>query len=205
MCVLKTWDISTSVCLSPFIIDNCRLSYHNISFSFDKTKIIYCCGDGSIKIWDINTNSIIVDLGVDCTCSCAISHDNNLIITGSIDTNARILTIDGLCLHKMKHNNTIFTVSFNHNSTLAISNSRPLVKVWNVETGLCLYHFVKYISYISFNNDDNNLIVSVSRTEKGDKITFCDIKEKLPLTEIQLYRSDVTSIAFNCEEFGFYF
>lgn len=203
-CIFKIWDINTSICLNSFTFDDYRINTNRIKFSLDKTKFIYVHGDGSVKVWDINTNSMIINLGPDCTCTCAISHDNNLIITGSIDKKVRILNMNGVCLHKFKHDNTIFSVSFNHDSTLAISDSRVLFKVWNVETGLCLYEVFKYITYISFNNDDSNLIVSVSKTYKGEKLTFWDIKEKLPLAKIKLDRCEVTSLTFSCKEFGSY-
>jgi WD40 repeat protein len=91
---IKIWNASTGNKINTLYDNNNTVV--SLSISFDNKKIASCGPDCNIKIWDKNSGKKIKALwNNNCWIYslCFFSKDNNLILSGSDDSNIKIWNI----------------------------------------------------------------------------------------------------------------
>ena len=169
---VKIWDASTSACQQT--LEGHSYSVNSISFSHDSKLLASASNDMTIKIWDASTGTCQQTLEGHShyIYSVAFSHDSKLLASASGDNTIKIWDArNGACQQTLKgHSHWVNTVAFSHNSTLLASASGDkTIKIWDTSTGTCQQTLKvdRYISSLSFESTDSNLITNIGLIRIG--------------------------------------
>jgi WD40 repeat protein len=133
------WDSSTGNLMMSF---NEHLGAVTcLKFTSDNTVFISGSIDSSIKIWDINNRVVRktltghrkgwasgitdIDISKDNRFIVSVADSDNYIKIWDIEKGREIFSVNG-------HNSPIYSVKFNHNSSLLATASNDKVKIWKV-------------------------------------------------------------------------
>jgi len=142
----------------------------NVTFSQDGHYLLSAADDGTARLWDANTGTMLrVFEGHDHQVwHASFSPDQKRIVTASLDRTARIWEVEtGETLHVLRdHEGELYFAGFSPNgSKIATTSLDKTVRVWDANTGAIL-HVLQGHKTTVLNADfspDNTLLVSASR------------------------------------------
>ncbi len=128
--------------------------------------------------------------------SVAINFNGTLIITGSIDTTARLWDGKGKCLYEFKgHTKPVTSVQFDsYGELLATASADGTVRIWdsNGELRLILDDHKGPVNIVAFNHDSSQIV-----TASSDGTARLWNKEGQCIAVLEKHTSAVTSAAFD--------
>ena len=141
-----------------------------ISFSNDGLKVVSGSEDNIVRIWDIITNSIILNLygHTNVVSSTAFNYNGLKVVSGSWDNTVCIWdAIVGTVLLKLQfHTDWIFSVAFSNDGSKIVSRS--------YNKSLCICDTINYnfIGNIKMDTvEKNGLVMSLYYTKYGSLIS----------------------------------
>ena len=144
-------------------------SIFSSKFSHDNKFIVTASGDGTARIWDAITGTLIHTLrgSRGQITSAQFSHDNTRIVTNTDERTARIWDAKtGTLLYTLRgHTNWVNSAQFSYDNKLIITVSRDnTARIWDAKTGALIHTLAGHTNMInsaqfSFNN---KLIVTAS-------------------------------------------
>jgi len=137
-------------------------------FSPDGKKIVTASWDGSAKIWDAKSGTLLVDLKLDhgLTLNAPFSPDSKRIITISSDSTAKIWDVQsGTLLFRLKgHSDRITFARFSpDNRNIVTASNDKTAKIWNAETGKLLIDLKGHLSWVvsaQFSSDGKEIVTA---------------------------------------------
>ncbi len=141
---------------------------HYAQFSPDGKKVITASYDGSAKLWDAISGSLLLDLKAHTkyVWTAQFCPDGKKIVTASFDGNAEIWDANtGNVLFKLKgHTNQVWSAQFSPDGKKIVTASRDSTsRIWNAVTGeqlLVLKGHTSYVSSASFSPDGKNIVTA---------------------------------------------
>ena len=112
-----------------------------IAYSPDSTTLASGNRDGTVRLWDVATATLLNTLEHTGTISVAFSLDGTTIASGSLDTTVRLWdAATGSVLNTLEgHTDLVYSVAFSPDgSTLASASSDDTVRLWDVATATLL-------------------------------------------------------------------
>lgn len=111
-----------------------------VAFSPDGTQLATGDGEGGLRIWQVATGDLLLNLAghIGWVWSIAFSPDGKLCASCSSDKTIRVWdTQTGACLHILRgHTSAIWSVAFSADGQiLASGGDEPIIRLWQVRTG----------------------------------------------------------------------
>ena len=129
----------------------------------DGTKLLTCCNDGYIRIYDLNTLDII-QLFKASSCVNHAEMGNNLL--GAVGDFEEVILFDRrtseIVMNLEGHTDFGFSVKFKDDNILGTGNQDHMCKLWDIRRGECyksLFGYFEAIGEIEF-IDKNQLLFS---------------------------------------------
>ncbi|CAM1509023.1 Fc.00g027620.m01.CDS01 [Cosmosporella sp. VM-42] len=147
-CTVKTWDTATGICLRTHAFQSGTAGYFAASLSRDGLLVASSWWreperlSGTITIRNTLTGDVIRTIEAHPTGpeAIAFSEDNSLLVSGSGDNSLKIWDLGVPDSEQMEtHNGHADFVLFSGDGRLVASLACCHVKVWDAETGMCLY------------------------------------------------------------------
>lgn len=173
----KIWDAQTSQLLHTL-----QGSFKIAQFSLDGTKIYTSSGNGTVKIWNVQTGSreahttttTLALSDTDAVISAQFSPDGTMIVTSLVDGIAKIWNArTGLVLKTLTYSANVESAQFSPDGTKVVTTSNfyedRSVKIWDVKTGnllRTLTGFTGEIKLAQFSPDGTKIVVSDGRTTR---------------------------------------
>ena len=115
----------------------------SVCFFHHSKRIASGDGEGNLRISDVETQSIIVQVKphTDAIWSIDVSHDDQLVFTASHDHTACVLRSTGEVLTVLRgHTHSVMAVlAFSDGIRCATASLDCTVRVWNIQTGECVH------------------------------------------------------------------
>lgn len=152
------WDTGTGTMVRAFarLVDAERHegAVRSLAFSPDGSRIATGASDGSTKIWDASSLTVMKSLvgHTAAVCSMAYSPDGSLILTGSHDGTAMLWEANtGTAVHTIAgHTDDILAVAFSADGTRVVTaSSDGTAEVWSAATGVALASFAGHTGAVS--------------------------------------------------------
>ena len=150
------WEIATEQILFSYKDNNW---IRDVAFSPDNKSLASTCGESSVKIWDINRQSLNKELSGHSgeVRALAFNQQGTMLATGGQDSLIKVWDVEtGNCLFDLKgHTEQIRSIRFNSSGVLLVSGCEDYTaKVWNVESRKCILslenHEKQIIFFISY-------------------------------------------------------
>lgn len=138
-----------------------EIGVSDVAFTSDSEKVIAGCGDGTIKIWEIDSGDIIkIKDNVGETHALDISSDDNLIVFSALGEPIKIWDIDAdEVITTFEEQGIVDNLTFSADDTMVVSGSRDgTVKIWDVDTGKTLVDFTNHetgVRAVDISSDDS--------------------------------------------------
>ena len=135
---------------------------HSVSFSPTGDAIATASNDGTVKLWDLQSNCLATFTGHKKSVnSVSFNPTGNAIATASSDKTAKLWDLHGKCLKTFTgHKKSVNSVSFNPTgNAIATASNDGTVKLWDLQ-GNCLKTFTGHDGWVN----------SVSFSPNGDAI-----------------------------------
>jgi WD40 repeat protein len=151
----------------PRLIHTLQLSDSalHLAFSADGNPLALAFKDGTIQIWDVNSNSLMNTLEAHTqeVTDLAFSPNGEQLISGSLDKTAKIWQVsDGKLLHTLEgHEDVVSSVAFSTNNEFVATGSWDAkVRVWSADSGklvTTLDHYPNQVNDVAFSLEGNVL------------------------------------------------
>ncbi|WP_242040283.1 nSTAND1 domain-containing NTPase [Anabaena subtropica] len=185
----------------PSIIRGHEKAVLSVAFSPDGQRIVSGSYDNTLRLWDVNGNSIGKPLmghesGVH---SVAFSPDGQRIVSGSYDNTLRLWDVNGNSIGKplMGHESGVTSVAFSPDGKYIVSGSRDnTLRLWDVNgnsIGKPLMGHESGVTSVAF-SPDGKYIVSGSR---DNTLRLWDVNGNFIGKPLMGHESGVTSVAFS--------
>ena len=180
---IKIWDLDTFECVK--IIKNC--SDIGSLCLISENRLACGCQDGMVNIWDLSickklTCFVAHDTfdRIDCI---KMSHDSTKLITScSMDSKNVIKLWDVDEFKKIRelvgHTNSIMCLELNLDGNLLSGSNDKLMKLWNLETGVCLKTIIFDSHVYCIRPINSDLIAVGTSRKKGQNLIIYDIRNE---------------------------
>jgi len=197
---IRIWDHALSFLSGPDFILRSHTSWVGcLSYDKDGSKLVSSSGDGTIKIWNPETGTLLRTMygpikAIDCV---SFNHKGNIIASGSRDKSINIWGVNGEKLGVIydAHEDDILSISFSKDDKFLVSTSYDnIVKVWYIKTRtlICSKKFNGLTSAQCSPVDDYILV------SHGNDICLLDMQCKL-LRSFSNHNEDVCGVVFNAK------
>jgi WD40 repeat protein len=184
-CGVMVWDIRTGDFLlslrAQYERESTRLHHDyptDVAFSPTGQVLAHGTGDGTVRIWDLQTKQEIHRLGLPtqehAVTSVRFSPDGSQVVDGSTDKTARIWDVQsGSIVETLSgHSDKVFTVAWSPDGKLlASAGADRSVLLWNAHSGKLIRRFTGhpyYIRAVAF-SPDSKLLWSGGEVGLGEK------------------------------------
>ncbi|MDT9193453.1 NACHT domain-containing protein [Limnospira sp. PMC 1245.20] len=137
---IRLWDIQNKKYLKP--LEGHQGAVWSLDFNLDGQTLASCDGNGSIRLWNIQSyDSIQLEGHSVRVRAIKFSPNGQKLVSGSDDKTVKIWDVQSRqCIATLEgHQSWIWSVAFSHDSEMVVSSSDDnTVKIWSVRTGKCL-------------------------------------------------------------------
>jgi WD40 repeat protein len=214
----RVWNVSNGECVA--VLAGHKAPIRVATYSSDGRYIVTGGNDQMVNIWDVETCQLYCTLeGHNGIIGLAeFSADNRLLITANgdiypekdepVDTSAKVWNVDTreLLFSLSDHTGAISSARFSPNgTTIATGSLDGSAKVWDSQTGSCLFTFLHFEDgdedddkdkgnwlLLAFSPDGALLVVG-----GGAKVTIWDVIGGKLLSAFQAHFSSINSISFS--------
>ena len=164
--IIRLWCIKSGRLIKSFVGHTDHVV--SVNFSPNGSHIISGSSDKTIKLWETSSGKLIktFDEHLACVTSVCFSPDGRYILSGSLDKDIKLWDFDsGTFLKSFKgHSSRILFVGFSPDCTLIASKSFSSVKIWNVESSMCIKTFdnssFSSLSSVNFISDGQRILAA---------------------------------------------
>ena len=164
---IKFWNLATQKIIRTFggHFDGHLGKVTALALSSNNQTLISCGADNSLKIWNMNRAKETHSFAVDEASCLAISSDNRLFCSGSLDPHLRIRSVQtGQVIRSINNNSGILSIAFSPDGNLLAAGSfNGKIGIWDIITGQKIYSLsghAERISKVIFSHDGKTLISS---------------------------------------------
>ena len=133
----KVWDIATRTIKTSFTGHDQDI--YSLDFARNGRLIASGSGDRTVRLWDIETNQMVLQLPIDDgVTTVAISPDNRYVAAGSLDKSVRVWdTSTGFLVERLEgevgHKDSVYSVAFAPSGKELVSGSLDkTIKMWEL-------------------------------------------------------------------------
>ena len=206
--ILRIWNVKTGA--QEQAIDRNGEYIAEAAYSPDRREIaVSYDSDGDIKLWSIEKGMFVQTLKghTDNIRSLTYSPDGRLLVSGSLDTTARIWDLDtGKTLHTLDAGGWVEHITFfPDNDTIATSGTTSTVSLWSVETGEFLRtipELLKQIRALAYSPDGTTIAshgYNWSTAWMGGAIDMWSADDGKRLRTIRGHTEGVRAVAFSLD------
>jgi len=150
------------------------------AFSLDGSRIVTASGDGTAKVWDATTGTVLftIDGHKEVVNAAAFSPDGARIVTASADKTARLW--DAVCGKEVGalvgHTDRVYCAAFSPDGRRVVTGCADgTARVWDTDTGtalLTLAGHANWESALSFGSDGAELLTILGHANHVNTVSF---------------------------------
>ncbi|KAF9175043.1 hypothetical protein BGX20_008600 [Mortierella sp. AD010] len=148
---MRMWDAESGNCLCivksswmPSWIQGEIHGVNSVDYSPKGDQVASGCGDGTVRLWNVETSSCIHVLRGHCNVLCKVvySPKGDLIASGSLDSTVRLWDVEtGDCISILEgHDSDVIAISYSPKGDRIASGSDDMtVRQWDIKTSSCVH------------------------------------------------------------------
>jgi len=163
-CSLFLWNVITGEKEQTLSGHTDRIS--ECVFTSDSQFLISASWDTSLKLWSVLTGDLLHTFTghTDGVASCALSKDDRFLLSTAFDATVRLWDIEiKTCTHILRgHTKDVEWGRFFANDQQIVSVCEKNIRVWDIDSGECMYHLENNVSYLltcTLSSDEKLLLV----------------------------------------------